>query len=349
MLKGFYKNKKILVTGHTGFKGSWLSLVLKNFDAHVYGISLKPEDKRGNLYNILKLNQKINSYYIDLRDIKKLEKVIEKIKPDIVFHLAAQPLVFESYRNPLDTIESNINGLCNLLNVLRNNRNLKSFLNVTTDKCYENNEVGKPFKESDRLGGDDIYSASKACSEILTKSYFKSFYSHNKIGFATARAGNIIGGGDFGMDRIIPDFIESIEKNKYLSVRSPLSIRPWQHIFDVINGYLLLMKKTFENGNNFDSFNFSPSYRKFQNVKYIVTNMSKILNFNKIKFSKVNKNFKESKILKLNSTKAKKKLGWTTQYNINETLEKTANWYLAYMKKHNMYDYSLNEVKKFFK
>ena len=175
MLKGFYKNKKILVTGHTGFKGSWLSLVLKNFDAHVYGISLKPEDKRGNLYNILKLNQKINSYYIDLRDIKKLEKVIEKIKPDIVFHLAAQPLVFESYRNPLDTIESNINGLCNLLNILRNNKNLKSFLNVTTDKCYENNEVGKPFKESDRLGGDEIYSASKACSEILTKSYFKSF------------------------------------------------------------------------------------------------------------------------------------------------------------------------------
>tara|TARA_Y100000591_G_scaffold257490_1_gene229562 strand:+ start:153 stop:1199 length:1047 start_codon:yes stop_codon:yes gene_type:complete len=348
MLKNFYKGKKILITGHTGFKGSWLALVLNHFKADVYGIALKPYDKRGNLYNILNLKKIINSNYIDLRDLKKTKNILEKIKPQIIFHLAAQPLVLESYRNPLDTIESNINGLCNILDLSRNNRKLKSFLNVTTDKCYENNEHGKPFKETDRLGGNDIYSASKACSEILTNAYYKSFYENEKVGFSTARAGNIIGGGDFGADRIIPDFIESIQNNKILQVRSPSSIRPWQHILDVINGYLILMKKTFENPKTYTSFNFSPDYKKFQNVKYIVDNMSKILKFSKVKYARVNKNFKESKILKLNSFKAKKELNWSTKYNIDQTLESTANWYEAYIKNENMYDYSINEVESFF-
>ena len=349
MLRNFYSGKKILVTGHTGFKGSWLALVLNYLGAEVHGISLKPYDNRGNLYNILKLKKKINSYYIDLRNKKKIKEKLDKIKPTMIFHLAAQPLVFESYRDPINTIESNVNGLCNLIELSRNNKKLKSFLNVTTDKCYENKEYGKPFKESDRLGGDDIYSASKACSEILTYAYYKSFYLKNKVGFATARAGNIIGGGDFGKDRIIPDFVESIQKKKKLIVRSPLSVRPWQHIFDVINGYLILMKSTYERGSGFESFNFAPNNKKFHTVKHIVNNMSKILKFNKIKYTEGIRSFKESKILRLNPSKAKSKLKWTTKYDIDKTLDETSKWYLAYLSEYDMFDYSVNEIKKFFK
>ena len=231
MLKNFYKNKTILVTGHTGFKGAWLSLVLHYFGADVHGISLRPYDRRGNLYKILGLKKIVKSNYLDIRNMKKLDKKLQQIKPEMIFHLAAQPFVIESYRNPIQTIESNINGICNLLESSKKNEKLKAILNITTDKCYENLEKGQPFKEIDKLGGLDIYSASKACSEILTKAYYKSFFE-KKINISTARAGNIIGGGDFGDDRIIPDLIDAVINNRYLEVRSPKSIRPWQHILD---------------------------------------------------------------------------------------------------------------------
>ena len=285
MISNFYRNKTVLITGHTGFKGAWLSLVLHSFGAKVHGISLKPYDRRGNLYKILGLKKIIKSNYLDLRNKAKLEKKINEIKPQMIFHLAAQPLVIESYKNPIATIESNINGLCNLLETSKKIKNLKAILNVTTDKCYENQEKGLPFKEDDKLGGLDIYSASKACSEILTKAYYKSFFE-KKINISTARAGNIIGGGDFGDDRIIPDLVHAIINNKYLEVRSPKSIRPWQHVLDVINGYLILMKKTYQSRYFFESYNFAPQTRKFSDVKFIVEGMSKILNYNKINYSK---------------------------------------------------------------
>ena len=273
MISNFYRNKTVLITGHTGFKGAWLSLVLHSFGAKVHGISLKPYDRRGNLYKILGLKKIIKSNYLDLRNKAKLEKKINEIKPQMIFHLAAQPLVIESYKNPIATIESNINGLCNLLETSKKIKNLKAILNVTTDKCYENQEKGLPFKEDDKLGGLDIYSASKACSEILTKAYYKSFFE-KKINISTARAGNIIGGGDFGDDRIIPDLVHAIINNKYLEVRSPKSIRPWQHVLDVINGYLILMKKTYQSRYFFESYNFAPQTRKFSDVKFIVEGMS---------------------------------------------------------------------------
>ena len=346
MISNFYRNKTVLITGHTGFKGAWLSLVLHSFGAKVHGISLKPYDRRGNLYKILGLKKIIKSNYLDLRNKAKLEKKINEIKPQMIFHLAAQPLVIQSYKNPIATIESNINGLCNLLETSKKIKNLKAILNVTTDKCYENQEKGLPFKEDDKLGGLDIYSASKACSEILTKAYYKSFFE-KKINISTARAGNIIGGGDFGDDRIIPDLVHAIINNKYLEVRSPKSIRPWQHVLDVINGYLILMKKTYQSRYFFESYNFAPQTSKFSDVKFIVEGMSKILNYNKINYSKKVK-YKESIVLRLNSNKAKKELMWMPKFTISQTLNKTADWYSSYIKRDDIFKKTLDDIKEYF-
>ena len=346
-MKNFFKNKNILVTGHTGFKGAWLSMILLSMGARVSGISLKPQNKRGNLYKIFELKSSMKSYYVDLRNINKLNNTIKKVNPDMIFHLAAQPYVLRSYENPIETISSNIMGLANLLEACRGLKNIKAILNVTTDKCYENLEQNIPFKESDRLGGKDIYSASKACSEIISKSYFQSFFQDLDINLSTARAGNIIGGGDFGEDRIVPDLIESVEKSKFLNVRSPNSVRPWQHVFDVLNGYMILMKRSFNRRSSFESFNFSPKSRQVVKVKNVVDLLSSQLNFKKIKYKKI-KTKKESIILRLNPNNAKQILKWECKYNINECIKKTASWYSAYLRKEDMILYSKKEINDFF-
>lgn len=346
-MKNFFKNKNILVTGHTGFKGAWLSMILLSMGARVSGISLKPQNKRGSLYKIFKLKSSMKSYYVDLRNINKLNNTIKKVNPDMIFHLAAQPYVLRSYKNPIETISSNIMGLANLLEACRGLKKIKAILNVTTDKCYENLEQNIPFKESDRLGGKDIYSASKACSEIISKSYFQSFFQDLDINLSTARAGNIIGGGDFGEDRIVPDLIESVEKSKFLNVRSPNSVRPWQHVFDVLNGYMILMKRSFNRRSSFESFNFSPKSRQVVKVKNVVDLLSSQLNFKKIKYKKI-KTKKESIILRLNPNNAKQILKWECKYNINECIKKTASWYSAYLRKEDMILYSKKEINDFF-
>ena len=346
-MKNFYKNKRILITGHTGFKGAWLSQILLSMGANVYGISLRPFDSRGNLYKILKLKKHMDSNYLDLRDLTKLKLKLKKINPDLIFHLAAQPYVLQSYEKPLTTISSNIIGLVNLLDVSRSLNNLRAILNVTTDKCYENLENKIPFREDDRLGGKDIYSASKACSEILTKSYYQSFMRDLNVNIATARAGNIIGGGDFGENRIVPDLIESVQKNAPLNVRSPESIRPWQHVLDVLNGYMLLMQKTYRNNSEFESFNFAPNVRQVVTVKDIVSKLSKELDFKKVKFKKIKSN-KESITLRLNPNKSKKLLGWKCKYSIKECIKITANWYRSYLDNENMKIYSEKQINDFF-
>jgi len=346
-LKNFYKNKKILITGHTGFKGAWLSLILLSMGAKVSGISLKPNDLRGNLYKILKLKKSMPSYYVDLRNSSKLNITIKKINPDIIFHLAAQPFVLKSYEYPLDTISSNILGLSNLLDACRKQNNLGAILNITTDKCYENLEKNVPFLESDRLGGKDIYSASKACSEILTKSYYQSFMRDLDVNIATARAGNIIGGGDFGENRIVPDLIEAVQRNAILNVRSPESIRPWQHVLDVLNGYMLLMQKTYENNGKFESFNFAPNVRQVITVKDVVSRLSHELDFKKVKYKKI-KSDKESITLRLNPNKSKKILGWKCKYSIKECIKITANWYRSYLGNEDMKTCSEKQINDFF-
>jgi len=253
-LKNFYKNKKILITGSSGFVGSWLSTVLYEMGASIYGISLKPNTSP-NLFNLLNLENKIKQKYIDICEFNLLNTVIKEISPDIVFHLAAQPLVRESYIETIQTFNTNVIGTLNVLESCKNLGTSVNFICITTDKCYENNEYGERFIESDPMGGKDPYSASKACTEILTKSHAFSF---NGLKLCTARAGNIIGGGDWAKDRIVTDIVESIEHTRDIILRSPNAIRPWQHVIDVVNGYLKLAIYNANKEDVFDSFNFGP-------------------------------------------------------------------------------------------
>ena len=241
----FYKNKKILITGHTGFKGSWLCKILSMAGADVIGVSLEPENDI-SLYNILKLDNEIKSIILDIRNLDELKKVFIENEPEIVFHLAAQPLVRESYKNPVYTYETNVMGTVNLLECVRNCKSVKSVLNITTDKVYSNKEWDWPYREIDELNGFDPYSNSKSCSELITSSYKKSFFDNNReISISTARAGNVIGGGDFAKDRIIPDCIRSAIKNENIIVRNPNSVRPYQHVFEALSAYLMIAQKQY--------------------------------------------------------------------------------------------------------
>ncbi|MEM6812440.1 MAG: CDP-glucose 4,6-dehydratase [Pseudomonadota bacterium] len=257
-LKKFYQGKKVFVTGHTGFKGAWLCLILKKFGAEVTGYSLEPYDRRGNLFNLATVEEGLHSIYGDIRDAEKLTTKFMAAEPNIVFHLAAQPFVRASYADPVYNYDTNLMGTVNIMEAVRKTDSVRTIINITTDKCYENKEWCWPYRENDHLGGHDPYSASKACSEIITASYRKSFLSQS-VGVATARAGNVIGGGDFGEDRIIPDIVESLQENQPVILRSPEAIRPWQHVFDVLNGYMILGKKCYSEPEKYSvAYNFSP-------------------------------------------------------------------------------------------
>ena len=268
----------------------------------------------------------------DLRDFQLLKKILIEVQPDIVFHLAAQPLVIESYKNPLFNFSTNIMGTVNLLEACRNLKSIKSIINVTTDKCYENKESSQAYMEDDKLGGHDPYSSSKASSELVTSSYRKSFFEEKKIGLASARAGNVIGGGDFSDNRIIPDIYRSIKQNSKLIIRNPKAVRPWQHVFDVIFGYLILGMKLYENPKDFsESFNFSPSDDQTLDVEGVVKEFISIIGDGEYVISSSKKNLHESQLLKLNSEKARHKLGWSPKFSINESIHTTAIWYKDYM------------------
>ncbi len=322
-MKNFWKNKKVFITGHTGFKGSWLSLWLHHLNSEVMGYSL-PLSSNEYLFRKLNLKNKIKSIKGDINDFHKLHKSLTKFNPDIIFHLAAQPLVLDSYLNPRDTFKTNVTGTINLLDCSRKLKKLKSIIIVTSDKCYENNDIKYNFKENDKLGGDDPYSASKAAVEIVTTSYYKSFLK--KIGVATVRSGNVIGGGDNSKNRIVPDIIKSINNNKKLVLRNPNSTRPWQHVFETLNGYILLCEKLTKNKNKYSgAWNFGPKNLKIS-VKDIAQKIIKASYSNiEIKFYNENK-FNEKNFLSLNSTKANKILKWKNKWNIDKSIEQIVRW-----------------------
>ena len=343
----FYKGKKVFITGATGFKGSWLSYILKNFGSKVYSYSLKPHTKPSN-FNLLKLDKKINCIYKDVRDKKVLQRALKTIDPDIIFHLAAQPLVKKSYKEPLTTFETNINGTINILESSRSLKKLKSLVIITSDKCYKNVEKKNGYSETDELGGIDPYSASKAAAENVCFSYLKSFYMKKKIGFVTARAGNVIGGGDWSEDRIIPDFIKSIKNNKKFYVRSPNAVRPWQHIFDLCYGYLLLGKRSYGNSNFNGSWNFGPNKKNTCRVIEIIKAIDKNINSKKKMIIKKNKSLKETKILILKSEKSKKILNWKMKFTIHKSLLKTSEWYNCYLKNEDIRKLSYKQFSEYF-
>ena len=326
-LKKFWSKKKVFITGHTGFKGSWLSIILTYLDSTVDGYSLKPK-KNSLFYKSTILHRLKSNTYADINDLIKLKKRIKACKPEIIFHLAAQPLVIESYKEPLKTLNTNIIGTANLLESIRNIKTIKSVVIITTDKVYKIKKHNKLYKELDQLGGFDPYSASKVGAEIVVESYIKSFFENSSLRnrISTARAGNVIGGGDFSENRLFPDIVSAINNKKKLKVRNPNHIRPWQHVLDPLIGYLILAEKQYSNKvNNIEhAWNFGPNKNNFKKVIDIVKYIKKLHEF---KFSLVKNNkFKETNILKLNSFKAKKELNWVSKWNLAETLTKTLEW-----------------------
>jgi|TARA_B100002051_G_scaffold276367_1_gene324138 CDP-glucose 4,6-dehydratase len=343
-LQNFYKNKKILITGSSGFVGSWLSTALFEMGASLYGISLKPNTSP-SLFKLLNLENKINQKYIDICEFNKLDSAIKEISPDIVFHLAAQPLVRESYERTIETFNTNVIGTLNVLEACKNLGTNVNFVCITTDKCYENNELGQRFVESDPMGGKDPYSASKACTEIVTKSHALSF---NSLKLCTARAGNIIGGGDWAKDRIVTDIVESIEQKKDIVLRSPNAIRPWQHVIDVVNGYLKLAIYNADKKDIFDSFNFGPQKENEIDVETLTNKF--ISNWNSCDSSIVidnNENLPESKILRLDSSKAHHILDWEPLMDIDTTIKETAVWYENFFLNKDIYEFTTEQINKY--
>ena len=332
-LNKFYNKKKILITGHTGFKGSWLVHWLSRYNVKILGIGLNPYDELSLFKYINK--KKLIDKRLDITNYKKLEQCILKFKPDIIYHLAAQALVKKSVINPLETFNTNIIGTANVLNCINKLNKKTTSVIITSDKCYENLNLVRGYYEEDRLGGHDPYSASKASAEIVFKSFFKTILqNNNNVSIASARAGNVIGGGDWSKDRLIPDCFKFWSKGKFSMIRNPNSTRPWQHVIEVVYGYILLAKKLDDNPKlHGEVFNFGPSYKK----NYKVIEILKYLNFYwkkckwKIKKSKTNQ--KESVLLKLNSSKANKILKWKTTLSFKESLTYTLNWYKEYYSK----------------
>ena len=348
MKKNFWKGKRILITGHTGFKGSWLSIWMKILGAKVFGISLPPASGK-NIFKISNLKNKIDkNIYLDIKDKDKLKKEIIKLKPEIIFHLAAQSLVIESFKNPINTIETNILGTANLLEISKEIKSLKTIIIVTTDKVYSNKNKKNFFNEKDELGGDDIYSYSKVCVEMLVDSYKKLFFK-NKKNIITVRAGNVIGGGDWSKNRLIPDFIRSYENNLKFFVRNPKHVRPWQHIIDCLYGYILIAekisKKRFQ---NLSTLNFGPNNDDVSSVNKVVKIILKKLQLRK-KIILMNKKttYQEKFFLALNSKLAKKSINWSSKISLDESVNLTLNWYINFFKKKDMYDYTCKQIKNY--
>ena len=339
-----FKNKKVLITGHTGFKGSWLCKLLLKLGSKVSGISLQAEEL--SLYNLLKLDNEVESHIRDIRRLENIENIINKINPDIIFHLAAQPLVIESYNNPVYTFETNIIGTINILEAIRKLNNLECAIMITTDKVYDNKEWVWGYRENDALGGADPYSSSKACAELVIRSYKKSFL--NSMNIASARAGNVIGGGDFARDRIIPDIARAIEKNEAVELRNPNSVRPWQHVLDVLYGYLLIAYNLINNKNistELPSYNFAPIDNK-QTVEYITKVFIDSIGRGSYKIKTKDTNKKEMNILRLDSSLARKELLWEEKFNTEEAIKQTALWYREYLEGRDITDKQIKEYIK---
>ncbi len=346
----FYKGKKVLVTGHTGFKGGWLAEVLSLWGAKVTGVSLEPNTDP-NLFTVLKLGEKVNNYFADIRDQKRLRDIFAKESPEIVFHLAAQAIVKVSYEDPLRTYEANVIGSANILQTIRETKSVRAAAMITSDKVYENKEWVHPYREIDRLGGHDPYSASKAAADIIDQSFIKSFFTEEGDPFVgIARAGNVIGGGDWSPYRIVPDVVRAIyEKSEAVVVRNPGSIRPWQFVLEPLSGYLLLAKKLFEGDRSLaTTWNFGPNSGNFVPVSELVETGVKILDKGSYKVVP-DKSFHESTFLKLDISKAQDLLGWRPKLNIEQTLKYTYEWYKNYYEHiGSIIDFTDKQIEEFF-
>lgn len=347
-LKKFWSKKKVFVTGHTGFKGSWLCIFLDYLGAEVTGYSLAPSTKP-SLYNLANVKNIIKKSIIgDVRDYKKLYNEINKSKSKIIFHLAAQPLVRLSYLHPKDTFDTNFSGSLNILQCIKKIGRINTGIIITTDKVY-NVKKNKIFRETDNLGGLDPYSSSKVCVEFLYESYFNSFFSNSNKMIATVRAGNVIGGGDYSLDRLIPDIYKSAKLGNKVLLRNPNSVRPWQHVLEPLSGYLLLAQKihSLKIKKLKQNWNFGPNISSCKSVMYLSNYIAKNLNIKIVIDKKKRKIFKpETSILRLSNYKAKKFLGWKPMWSINKSLDQIVNWNIMVRKK-NPYEVCLKQIKEY--
>ena len=347
-----FENKVIFLTGHTGFQGSWMTLWLTLLGAKVIGFSQEPPTKP-SMFKILNLEKKINHNIGDIRNQKSLQRLMQKSNPDFVIHFAAQALVRDSYINPIETFETNIIGTVNVLESIRNLDSIKTSIIMTSDKSYENSLNTKPHKETDPMGGFDPYSASKGASELIISSYRNSFFNQKKSQqkISSIRAGNVLGGGDWAKDRIIPDSIRALSKNKNIIIRNQNFIRPWQFVLEPLSGILWLIVKMNSSPNKFnESWNFGPNKKNHVTVKEVVNKIIKNWGNGSWKTNSKLKHPHESKYLKLNTTKAKMNLKWKSVYDIDKIISETTSWYKAYYdKSSSMYDLSVEQIMNYVK
>ncbi len=332
----FWKGKTVFLTGHTGFKGGWVTQWLYKLGASVYGYSLEPTCQP-NFFAETQLEKRVAQSIIgDIRDLASLTNALKSAKPDIIIHMAAQPLVRESYKEPVATFATNVMGTINLLEAARQVGTARVIVNITTDKCYENKEWCWSYRENDRLGGHDPYSASKACAETATVAYRNSFFTETNIHLASVRAGNVIGGGDWATDRLIPDFLRALDAGSTLKIRSPNAIRPWQHVLEPLSGYLSLAEKLYTEGGAFaEAWNFGPNEEDVKSVGWVIEQLCAQIPYARWEIENA-KQPHEASLLKLDSSKAQDKLSWTPRWNLETALSKTIEWHQAWRNREDM-------------
>lgn len=345
----FWHGKRVFLTGHTGFKGSWLVCLLSRLGAEVHGFSLDPEDGP-SLFKLAGVSAMMaRDGRGDIREPKALEQALRDARPDIVLHLAAQSLVHASYVDPIATLSTNIMGTAHLFEALRVIGSPAAVVNVTSDKCYENREWVWPYRENEPMGGKDIYSVSKGAAELLTSAYRQSFLAELNIATATARAGNVIGGGDWAANRLIPDMVRAMaDRQETVTLRAPDSLRPWQHVLEPLLGYLMLAERLAQAPKDFaEGWNFGPGAQDTRTVAYVVETF---LNFSQSKMRPTTTPhaFKEAQILKLDSAKSNTQLGWVPRWSIDQALEQTANWYSAHAEGQDMAAFTMQQIDQFF-
>jgi len=353
VFNNFYKGRKVFITGHTGFKGSWLCILLHELGAEVYGYALAPPTNP-SFYELAKVDQLINSTIGDVRNYDYLYETLKKVQPEIIIHMAAQPLVRESYINPRETYEINVMGTVNLLEAVRHIASVKAVLNITTDKCYENKEWHWAYRENEPMGGYDPYSNSKGCSELVTSSFRNSFfnpgdYPIHGVALASARAGNVIGGGDWAQDRLIPDIIKAIERDEKVKIRNPKAIRPWQHVLEPLTGYLQLCEKLITDGSNYaQAWNFGSDNKDAKNVEWITRKFCQLNNVD-VQFEIDNSaHSHEANFLKLDCSKANAELNWYSRLSIDKTLQMIVDWNKAYQNKIDIRLFSITQIEKYY-
>ena len=349
MNAGFWQGRRVFLTGHTGFKGGWLSLWLQHLGAQVTGYALEADTQQPSFFSLAQVGRGMHSIIGDVRDLAFLKKSLYAAEPEVVIHMAAQALVRPSYTDPVGTYSTNVMGTVHLLEAARSCQQVRAVLNVTTDKCYENREWAWPYRENDALGGHDPYSNSKACSELVTQAYCRSFPelgAKGRIALASARAGNVIGGGDVARDRLIPDVVKSWQAHEQVQIRSPQAVRPWQFVLDPLCGYLMLAEQLYQQGQIFSGpWNFGPDSSQSQTVQWVVERLARQWGPDARWQAQAGDHVHEATTLKLDSSKAQGRLAWRPRLGLEDALEKTLDWYRTWFNAGDMHASSLDQIR----